>query len=257
MTLAIPDSLTLEGRSLEELTEIIHAEHDRVEFEIGRLRDVFNGACAHAIIAGEALLQAKRLVPGGWREWCAANVRFTKGTISTYMRLAQYRVQVEEWVASGGNGSINGARGVISELPNLPRWYMHTVQMQEEAKRRKREGESIRSIANDLGVTWITVREWTDPAYRKRRQAKKDEQRRRREAERKALRQQERERRARKLGGAAAEAYANVRKALAATDRAMDEAAEPDTRENLRLALTSLHRAEDRLVAALRLDRRA
>lgn len=54
-------------------------------------------ALQHAIAAGEALIDAKRLVPhGGWLPWVAENCDFGERTARRYMLIARNRSRVSD-----------------------------------------------------------------------------------------------------------------------------------------------------------------
>jgi hypothetical protein len=77
-----------EGIELSELANRIDAEH-------GRVATALQSALAHAINAGEMLIEAKRHVKrskGKWLPWLAANCSVPARTASHYMGLAKRRL---------------------------------------------------------------------------------------------------------------------------------------------------------------------
>jgi hypothetical protein len=77
-----------------ELVEQINAEHAQVTQHL-------RSGVAHAIRAGELLLDAKRLHGrhGGWEKWLAANVAFSTRTARAYMQLAKLPAEKRQRVA--------------------------------------------------------------------------------------------------------------------------------------------------------------
>jgi hypothetical protein len=60
-----------------------------------------NGALAHGLDVGDALLKAKELVGhGGWLRWLAAECGLSSRTAEIYMRLAQHRARIETEISN-------------------------------------------------------------------------------------------------------------------------------------------------------------
>ena len=78
-----------------------------IRHEAGQAERCWNGAVAHAIRAGELLVEAKaQLEHGQWLPWLAANFEFTRQTASGYMLIASRREEME------GAPSISAALGL-------------------------------------------------------------------------------------------------------------------------------------------------
>lgn len=74
----------------ETLARRINDEHEAARLAV-------RTGIAHAITAGELLLEAKRMVPHGqWRTWLGESVAFSERTAQAYMRLAKARCQLTE-----------------------------------------------------------------------------------------------------------------------------------------------------------------
>jgi hypothetical protein len=68
---------------------------DEIAYEARRAEDAWNDALAHAIRAGELLIEAKSLVRHGeWLPWLEANFRGGDRTARQYMHLARNRLQI-------------------------------------------------------------------------------------------------------------------------------------------------------------------
>lgn len=71
------------GEKLAELAGAVNAEHRRCETAIRE-------SLAHALKAGELLIEAKKLLPHGeWAGWLVGNCEFSERTAQAYMRLAR------------------------------------------------------------------------------------------------------------------------------------------------------------------------
>lgn len=97
-------------RGLPRLAELANEAHENFRTSMRR-------AVAHALEAGQALLEAKDLCPDkGWAKWLAANFRPSASTARGYMRLATYWPQVGEDRQRVGGLSYNGVMGLIKGL---------------------------------------------------------------------------------------------------------------------------------------------
>jgi hypothetical protein len=80
----------------EELTRLA----DRIRDEHKAMRTAMCHAVAHAIRAGEALIQAKAAVPSGsWHRWLKEHCELSKRTALRYIQLAQHREEIEHKIA--------------------------------------------------------------------------------------------------------------------------------------------------------------
>ena len=125
---ADPPNPLLSGRKPElvDLTTRIDAEHAAVG-------QALQSALAHAIAAGELLIEAKRLVKHGeWRPWLEANCKVPARTARHYMALARRR----KWLCDqNGNVlpiSVHAAVEAIKELRREPHsWPYDPDEMKE------------------------------------------------------------------------------------------------------------------------------
>jgi predicted transcriptional regulator len=198
----------------------------------------------HAINAGEALLAAKRQVPRGqWEEWVADNFDRSKAVATQFMRVARHKRIVIEGQATNFKGALRLLhRGDARDTRIDP------VEV-AEMKRLRKEGATYRAIADEIGVSVSKVQRTLNPASERRRLEKA---RRQTIAGRRALNRQKRDAAAKKAGGAISEAYAHIRKALEACERARDEAKTLDAKRAVQDATNRLYNAEDAIVKASR-----
>jgi Protein of unknown function (DUF3102) len=78
------------SNSLPDLAARIRVEHRAAS-------DKLSEALAHAMAAGDLLIEAKALVPhGGWLPWLAANVEISDRTARLYMQAAKNRAEIAE-----------------------------------------------------------------------------------------------------------------------------------------------------------------
>lgn len=224
--------------TLDELVKTINREHDAV-------MDAAQSVVAHAILAGEALIQAKALVPHGqWEAWTGQQFPDRHGkTLRLYMRLARNADAIRE----ANPKTITAAqRLIVGES-----FIAGNDELRAEARRLKREGLSVNEICAKLGRSKPTIYAWLDPKEaEKRRRRKKQESRR----ARRALHRQERDAAARKAGGSISHGYANVRKALEALTEAQLTEADTEAKSEIAHAIERLHLAEDHIVRASKLS---
>lgn len=214
-------------------------------------------AVEHAILCGEALLQAQTRVPaGGWGAWCRENVpeiEFT--TVTKFCRLATYRQQIE----TGEFSTIDQAMGYLRTLAIPPRptgpKRVPTKLDLDEARKLRKQGMSFVHIGEVFGVSHQHVALYLDPERRKAKKAADRERAKERRAQRDALVAQQRHEAVRRRGGSASEAYALLRRAALAIDKAITETEDASERTKLTAALGFTHKAEDEIVRALRLER--
>jgi hypothetical protein len=77
------------SNSLPDLAARIRIEHRAAS-------DKLSEALAHAMAAGDLLIEAKALVPhGGWLPWLADHVDISERTAQLYMRVAKNRAEIE------------------------------------------------------------------------------------------------------------------------------------------------------------------
>lgn len=143
---------------LRELITRIRGEHDGTTAALASALD-------HAVRCGEALIEAKTLVPpGGWGDWLDSNVPVSRQIASGYMRLAAFKDSLDQSLTITSNLQL--LRGMPPMRRGTPRLPEGT---REEALRMHDAGGSISEIARALGITKDTVRGWVRPDWRDRR----------------------------------------------------------------------------------------
>jgi len=228
--------LETSGRNLEDLAQIANCEHELV-------LSTGTAMIGHAILAGEALLAAKKLVPRGeWEQWLVDNVADRSlSTPRTYMRLAVHKEKIIEAQPT----SMKGARRVL--------WGAHsshavTDEEVKEMKLLRRRGLSYAAIGDALGANESSVYRHVNPKYGKRRLARA---KRKTMAMRRAYNREKRDAIVKKAGGAAAEAYAMIRRTLKILEVANTESESPEARRAIQDAMNRLYNAEDAMLKAV------
>lgn len=244
----------LSCRTDEELAAIAIEEHEHVA-------DALVATIRHAIRAGSALLELReRRGAEGWPEFCEDELGFSSMHASRYMRLAHYRHAIPVppppvFTDKAGRvrpTSVNVLyQTYVKALPPVftGNGCRITPEQEAEIRRLRTAGLTYQEIAELVDRSLATVHRVLNPTTKRREVERAEARRRQRRAERKALKEKEaraeRDLLAASTGGEVAEAYALVRRALAAIDRAPSSA-------GTRAALASLHKAEDAIVEALR-----
>lgn len=214
-------------------------------------------AVGHAIACGEALLAARKRIPmGEWQMWCAGNVsEMSKTCIARYCRLARHKHEF----SVGEYATIAGAVDYLAQLsPPSPLKGVLDPRMKldvDEARRLRRQGMSYASIAEILGVSYSTVRLHLIPSERQKHREKIQRHRDMIRAARLAARAKIRDDAVRRRGGLPAEAYAALRRCALIVDQAMRGVDDASERSRLAAALGFVHKAEDEIVRALRIER--
>lgn len=255
MTLVESDVTTtdLAAMDLEGLARIANSEHAQVEARARAAVGEISHGVLHGIRAGEALMEAKSRHDGNsnWTEWLDKNVGFRRATAQTYMRWAFYKDEITQ--LQDVPVTTHNLRQLLRGLPMVPRTTdRRTVpdEDRQEIKELVTEGVSAMEVARRFDVHHSTVRRITDPDYDRKAKEKLKRKRDRQAAAKKALDRQERDAAAKRAGGDVAKSYSLVRQLASALDAAMSDA---DTgRDDLRMALTYAHRAEDHISAAIR-----
>lgn len=214
-------------------------------------------ALEHAIRCGEALIEAREIVPEGeWLEWCETNLNLGTGTLHRYIRVATYKQELfaAERKPASINAAISYLRAIEAPAASSSRNGRRPTFDVDEARRLRKQGMTYTNIGALLGVSDVAVWRQLTPGATKRTLVYATRYKRKRAAERRALEQAERDKAVAKVGGAAAEAYALLRRTALALDQAMREATANELHA-LRDALAHTHRAEDAIVSALRLER--
>lgn len=163
---SLPRQLTCRSDALDGIVATIHREHELA----------WNAGVAmlqHALAAGEALLEAKEIVPAGeWKAWLAANAPGDRGlwTCSAYMRLAYLREHVDPNLSFTANLQLlQGMEGRSTGIAKVP------DDAKAEGLRLHATGEfSLNEIARTIGVTRSTVRCWVDPEWAKAKERRRN-----------------------------------------------------------------------------------
>ena len=250
----------LSTMTLDDLVRRVNVEHGLCERDSITFKSAFTGALGHAIRAGEALLEAKSRIPNGeWRAWLTSNVAAHVMTVQEYMRIAEFRSDVEGWLTEhpGDPGIRAATRFLQSSSRTRSRGPspIFAAGDAEEMKALRAEGVSYKEIGRRFETDGQTVRRSIDPAYKEACLKAALERRKKAADARRALAEkQERDSRnvlARNAGGELSKAYAGVRRLAGTLDRAL-AASEPHQRPSVRDALAYAHKAEDALVAAMK-----
>ena len=271
--------MELSEQSLPDLASIINEENRAAE-EIARAADEAMRAAvakvaeqaaepwiAHAVRTGEALIEARKRIPRGeWYHWLKSETEINPDSAGKYIRVATYRAELPSDPAGGRNEVL----ALLSGLPNATPLDMYSDEVKVEVRRLHAEGLSAKDIRQKVGgVSLTTIREWTDPEYRKQRLQQANERRRAAKARRRAHAemtekarlaleaQQERQRRdaaAKRAGGDISEVYSLLRKLTAAVERAAVGSVDRGHAKTLRSANHQLFRIEDDVVKILGVD---
>jgi len=89
---------------------------DRIRDEHKAARSAMCHAVAHAISAGEALIQAKAAVPpGNWHHWLRSNCELSRRTALRYIQFAGHRAEIEHKLAGEPDLSVRAAQLLVSK----------------------------------------------------------------------------------------------------------------------------------------------
>lgn len=214
-------------------------------------------ALEHAIACGEALIEARTLVPDGqWVKWVKENLNINTGTMHRFIRLATYKDELG--AAERKPTSINAAIGYLKQI-DVPAARSNRNGRKptfdvEEAKRLHKQGLTYKRIGEILGVSDVAIAYQLNPDAPRKKHIHNARYKQRRNEERKALEKATVAKQVAKTGGAVAEAYSLIRRAEAALEQAQKETKVPN-RLSLKEAMSHLHKAEDAVVAALKKER--
>lgn len=240
------------ARSLDALAE---AATDEYRLAVGAAAN----AVEHAIACGDILLAAQvQVPPGRWGAWCRANVPdINDTTVTKFCRLAAHK----EAIATGQFTTIAQALGYLYELgtPPRPSGPLRTYRSfdHDEARRLHAQGLDYKGISEVLGVSDQTISLHLNPERLQEKKAYQKRYSRRLRDARAAQAREERDRSVRASGGLPAEAYALLRRTALVIDKAIGQAEDATERTKLVAALGFVHKAEDEIVRALRLERAA
>lgn len=230
--------------TLENLAELIKCE-------LGSSDVKFRAGVEHAIAAGQYLLQARHIVPRGeWMRWCREEIRREPSGLYAYMRLAQNSDIVKDAGFDTIAAAIAATRGLPTRLPSTFR------QIDPDHVRDLRAtGLSMREVADQIGTSPAYLYNVLSPQKcRERRRRWQIQTRGRTQRERAALAREERAALVKRRGGAPAEAYSLIRRALQILDAASSEVSSAEAKRHIRTATTRLHVAEDEIAMAVKLS---
>lgn len=161
-------AVAVESTTLDALAATANREH-RLVVQSGR------AIVEHAILAGEALLEAKTLVGhGGWCKWLEESFEQSPKTANDYMRIARYKDFVREVQPDGLNAASRLLRE--HEVPR-PR-EVHNDEVRSKAIDLHHQGTSQRDIAALLGTSAEQVTYLLNPgSYEKRLRTNRERQR--------------------------------------------------------------------------------
>jgi transcriptional regulator with XRE-family HTH domain len=226
--------------TLDELARTANREHEAAIGAVGE-------ALAHALLAGEALLAAREMVPkDSWIEWVTEN--FTSGgyhTAYNYMRLAKSRTLLEEHNVAAVMEGIRLLRQLrVPAMPLLP----HPDKA--EGLRLRKAGKTQQEVAALLGVDQSTVSNWERTKSPESRRRASERRARAREAE-KALKAQRREQAIKKALVTKGQAVNEVYRMLSRMDQLLGQArVDAETREE-RAAINEAHTARNKMMDAI------
>ena len=133
---------------LTDLAATANAEHASAE-------KALRVGLSHAKAAGEALTAAKEAVEGSWPEWVAANLAFHLTTANWYLRIWQYRDELE-------GAGIEGYKAAMRFLREEG-YVVRPEGKGEQVLALVEEGLPTREIVRRLGITRATVHEHKRP----------------------------------------------------------------------------------------------
>ena len=229
---------------------------DTIRAEIGLIDQASQSWVEHAILAGEALIQAQAQVAlYDWGRWLEANVPgLALKYAGQFMRAAFNKSAV---LSSGARTSLD-FKELLPALPYRPvrKRTRATPELLRHIKERRNAGLSWNALGRELDLAPNTVRAYVDAEYRKRNEAstargRKACMRRKRAAEL-ALERQERDQLAAQRGGDISVVYASLRKSALLLDRLIRQAESEDVRFSLDRARYHLHKTDNAITAALR-----
>lgn len=224
-------------RTLDELAASINEGHSEVLAHIG-------AALQRAITIGEALIEAKRLVPyGQWEMWLNEHVTLAHSVCRDYVRIATHQTLIPPHIQGPAAAKI-----YLRDLPGssgtrnteIPDEVILTV------KRLRSTGLSERKVAALTGVSKNTVaRATAQPGTVRYDEGRAREQRRADKRTQAILQRRRRDRGMAAIGGDWQEAYLGLRTATSAMVRAYAASDDPERQQALKAAMSRVRYAED------------
>lgn len=255
----------LSAMSTDELATLARHEYEQAAAQLA-------GALGHFIRLGEVLHVARLRVMderGKWIEFLRSVGIEHQYTADRAIRLAVYRNHLPEAAFqvrrdAGGrvvnpswNNALTYLRGLPAVASKASPGYSDEVRL--EAARLRKTGLTYRQVSEALDVGQTTVRFWLDSDYRKRKAEANRRVKAKANREATQLRQlkvrEERDALARSTSSDLSTAYGNLRKALAALDRAISGTADLAVAGAARRSMGQMHSAENSLVEAMRAQR--
>lgn len=227
---------------IDELAATANREHD-LSVKAGL------EAIEHAILVGEALLAARKLVATGeWYRWLDNNTTFSRALATVYQRVAHYKHLV------GSAPSLNAAQRMLRGEPDIaPKGQPKATARPwaQDAHKLREAGSTQDQIAEILGVSQSSVSQELNPKVR----AKVMERNRRREQKRRAankvFNRAKRDSAAKRAGGGISELYSRIRLAAESAGALGDTGETPEIRLAATLAHRAIVRAEDEIAKVL------
>lgn len=250
--------------TLDELAALCNAEQRTIDERLTMVKVVVDDTLSHAMRVGDILLAAQSKVEqGGWTRWLSTLTSISPAAAAQYMRIAAHRDIVEQWRASGDVIKSSHALQALREggYGRESTWHGTPSRFSEleaaEMRSLRTSGATWDEIGEQFGCDGTTARIVVDPAARdrKRKQVKASAQRRAAAAKALAEKEKRNERNtlARNAGGIIEKAYTETRRLAATLDKAL-ASADPPQRSAVRDALAMVHKAEDAIVAAIKVS---
>lgn len=215
-------------------------------------------ALEHAILCGEALVQAQAAVPEGeWSRWVETNLDLGTTSIGRYMRIAHYREQLlgAEDRPQSINAAITYLRAIGAPPLGTGRNGRRPSFDVDEARRLRALGLTYVDIGKMLGVSDVAVWRQLTPGATARAMKNTSRAKQRQRAQQRDAAQREQHWEMAEVGGRTADAYFLLLQCAEMLDQAIAEAS-GDGQHDLRKALTHVHRAELAVVRSVDLQPR-
>lgn len=224
---------------LVDLAAVINEEHALTYYAV-------MDALEHAILCGEALIEAKKQVPDGqWTKWIEGNLEMGSGAVSRYVRIATYREHL--LAANDRPRSLNAAITYLKaiEAPRLVSGSGRKPTFDVDEARRLRElGVTYREIGKMLGVSDQAVQQQLKPDQRRRKMRQNAADKSRRRAEARVADQERVDQEVANIGGDIAGAYILLRRCEVVFEKVIAEV-DMERGQALQPALQAVRRAMD------------
>lgn len=239
---------------LVDLAAVINEEHALTYYSV-------MDALEHAILCGEALIEAKKQVPDGqWAKWIEANLEMGSGAVSRYVRIATYREHL--LAAEDRPRSLNAALTYLKAI-EAPRLVSATSKGPtfdvEEARRLRELGVTYREIGKMLGVSDQAVQQQLSPGAQRRKVQRDTADKARKRAKERIADQQRVDEEVANIGGDIAGAYILLRRCEVIFEKVIAEA-DMERSQAMQPALQAVRRAMDvitHIFGVRRMKRRA